>query len=343
MTQSPGFSADSSDRWQAAAVFVMGTPASPCECPDCGAKAVSGAWHLTDCLSRQATIDLTCTSCKTKQTLSLVLPPEVLPFYPLQRASMLQDAIKRQTESIAGQIRLHADAMPVAAFTTSPVWEQAKWRGTTFRWNTPESRNSRNPRNSDHPRTGPPIMGLCFDNANAGRKLFSQLVDYQGQLDEHEEIRISIIEGSPPGQPLGYSVHLCPDPESLAAYATAAGIVLDPKLIRFFGRWNRMYPVSSHPSLLEAFKKGFAQHKEFMLTSATRRDDGQEYFDVQLGLVKHKIEFRRLADITTDDDPDAMALLMPALVPATHGSRSCLEDTELIPSPIQSPNFKFKV
>jgi hypothetical protein len=52
-----------------------------------------------------------------------------------------------------------------------------------------------------------------------------------------------------------------------------------------------------------------------MLTSATRRKDGQQYFDVRLGLVKHKVEFRKLTDIAGDDDPDAVALLMPALIP----------------------------
>jgi hypothetical protein len=215
----------------------------------------------------------------------------------------VKDVIQQRVESIANQVRLHADAMPVAAFTTSPIWARAKWRGTTFRWNP------------DHPKKVPPIMGLCFDNADEGRKLFSQLVDYQGNRDEHEEIRVSIIEGSPPGQRFGYSVHISPDPESLAAYASAAGIVLDPKLIPFFGRWNRMYPIAGSPSYLQMFKEGFAKHNEFMLTSATRRDDGQQYFDVKIGLVKHKVELRKLGDITRGDDPDAMALLMPAFVP----------------------------
>jgi hypothetical protein len=160
-------------------------------------------------------------------------------------------------------------------------------------------------------------MGLCCENADAGRKLFGQLVDYHGNHDEHEEIRVSIIEGSPPGQRFGYSVHICPDPESLAAYATAAGIVLDPKLIRFFGRWNRMYPIPGQhsPPLLEMFKRGFDRHGEFMLTSATHREDGQRHFDVRLGVIKRKVEFRKLADITNDEDPDVLASLMPLLVP----------------------------
>ncbi|MDP9173553.1 MAG: hypothetical protein M3O30_06775 [Planctomycetota bacterium] len=215
-----------------------------------------------------------------------------------------------QMESINARVRICADAMPVAAFTTSPLWQEAKWSGTTFRWNP------------DRPVKVPPIMGICFRNADVGRKLFSQLVDYHGNRDEHEEIRVSIIEGSPPGQQFGYSVHICPDPESLAAYATAADLVLDPKLIRFFGRWNRLYPIpgQSSPPLLEMFKRGLEKHGEFMLTSATIREDGQQYFDAQIGLIKHKIEFRKLTDITSEDDPDALALAMPALVPPRGGS-----------------------
>jgi hypothetical protein len=165
------------NRWQAAAAMVMRTPASPRTCPQCGETSVSGAWHVTDLLSRQGTIDLVCASCKTNQTLTVTLPPGTLPFYPRQRAPLLRGAIQEQMGAIESRIKPHADAMPVAAFTTSPTWKHAKWRGATYRWNP------------DHPRKVPPIMGLCFENADAGRKLFSQLLDYHGNEDAHDENR----------------------------------------------------------------------------------------------------------------------------------------------------------
>jgi hypothetical protein len=54
-------------------------------------------------------------------------------------------------------------------------WRDAKWNGTTFRW---------------HPQSsGPPIMGLVFENADAGRAIFRQWVDACGNADPDELLR----------------------------------------------------------------------------------------------------------------------------------------------------------
>src|SRR5579862_6259599 len=122
-------------RWAHLAMFALRAPTVPLECPECHARLVSAAWHLTDFLSRQAIIDLTCSSCKATHSLNVALPPNAIPFYPIQRMAMLQNVIQEQTESITKRVRLHADAMPAADFTTSPLWQEAKWSGTTFRYN----------------------------------------------------------------------------------------------------------------------------------------------------------------------------------------------------------------
>ena len=59
---------------------------------------------------------------------------------------------------------------------------------------------------------------------------------------------------------------------------------------------------------------GFARYGQFLLAPVFRRDDRQEYFEAELGLIKHTIEFRNLSDITSENDIDAKALLMPQLV-----------------------------
>ena len=120
-----------------------------------------------------------------------------------------------------------ARAMPVANFTTSALWAEACWKSTTFCY---------------HPKShAPPVMGIMFANAEAGKALFRGLNEAYNHYDQFEEMRISIIEGSRPGAPQGYSVHICPEPDALAMHATAAGIVLDHR-VSFLGKWNRMYP-----------------------------------------------------------------------------------------------------
>jgi hypothetical protein len=66
--------------------------------------------------------------------------------------------------------------------------------------------------------------------------------------------------------------------------------------------------------LLARFQEEFAKHQEFLLAPVTRRADGQLYTDPMLGIIKNVIHFRRLSDITTADDPDAAALLLPQFI-----------------------------
>jgi hypothetical protein len=216
-------------------------------------------------------------------------------------AAGVEDSIKEQLAAIGERIRLHARTMPAAAFTTHPKWAEARWSATTFRW---------------HP-TGdaPPVMGLVFENAEAGREIFREAERQMNHIDRFEEIRVSIIEGHVAGQEHrpGYSVHISPDPEALAAHATAEDFVVDQKIVPFLGQWNRHYPVLGNPELLPRFKKEFARHREFLLAPVVLKQDGQIWFESQLGIIKNLIEFRQLTDIGPGD-PDAAALVLPSLI-----------------------------
>jgi len=187
----------------------------------------------------------------------------------------------------------------VTKFLTNPTWDSAEWVATTFRW---------------HP-TGdaPPIMGIVFEMGNEGKAVFETWTKEYGNQDPTSELRISIVEGSPEGQRYGYSVHICPDPETILARATMDGVVVDlSKMVRF-GRVNRMYPIPGQPNLLKRFQREFAKHKEYLLAPVTKRDDGQLWVDVELGIVKKTVHFRDLKDIT-ESDIDAAALALPALI-----------------------------
>jgi hypothetical protein len=141
-------------------------------------------------------------------------------------------------------------------------------------------------------------MGLIFDNAEAGL-IFREAKRQMNHEDRFEEIRVSIIDGAAPGeeQRSGYSVHICVDPEALAAQATAKDFVIDPSIVPFLGQWNRHYPVPGQPKLLARFKQEFAKHNEFLPAPVTRRADGQLWCNPELGIIKNVIHFRQLSDI----------------------------------------------
>jgi hypothetical protein len=210
--------------------------------------------------------------------------------------------MQKEAEAIEARAQQHVKAMPAAQFTTHPLWAEAKWCATTYQW---------------HPMSeAPPLMGLVFEDKEAGLEIFREAERQMNHEDRFEEIRIAIVEGAVPGQESrhGYSVHICADPEALCAHATMEDFVVDPSIVPFLGQWNRHYPVPGTPLLLPRFKEEFEKHKEFMLAPTIRRDDGNLYMVPELGIIKNAIIFRQLSDITPPDDTDAAALLLPELI-----------------------------
>lgn len=293
--------ATSKGRWHDVALQACTSPGVQVKCPNCGMETVSTAWHLAQLVTREAAIDLNCHQCKAAHSISIVLPPTAPSFFPLSRIGDFGKVIEEQFPLLADRVRQHGSAMPAAGFTTHPLWAEARWSATAFRW---------------HPASeAPPIMGIVFDNAVVGKELFRQAAEAMCHRDEFEEIRVSIIEGATPGQEHrpGYTIHICPDPESLAARATVEDVVLDPSIVPFLGQWNRHYPVPGSPKMLPKFKMEFQKHREFLLAPAVRRQDGQLWFEPELGIVKTVILFRNLSEITPDD-PDAAALVLPQII-----------------------------
>jgi hypothetical protein len=220
----------------------------------------------------------------------------------LERLPLVAEAIEKEVESISARVQQHVNAMPAAVFTTHSLWNEARWSATTYQW---------------HPTSeAPPVMGLVFDNVEAGLEIFREAERQLHHEDQFDEIRISIIEGVVPGQEHrpGYSVHLCADPDALCAHATLEDFVVDRSIVPFLGQWNRHYPVPGTPLLLPRFKQEFDTHREFMLAPAVPRASGKLYMKPELGIIKKAIVFRQLSDITSPDDIDAAAVLLPQLI-----------------------------
>ncbi len=288
--------------WMEAAIAACGSPLVSVTCPACSEIALSAEWTLLEVKSRETAVDLHCTACEARQSLRMVLPEGASACWPFERFESVAEAIEKEVESLAERIQRHASTMPAAEFATNPLWAEAQWCATTFQW---------------HPTSeAPPLMGLVFENEEAGLEIFRSVEDKMNHEDRFEEIRISIVEGAVPGQELrpGYSVHLCADPEALEAHATFDDFVVDRSIVPFLGQWNRHYPIPGQPSLLTKFKEEFEQHGEFMLAPTVLKDDGNRYMQPELGIIKNVIFFRQLSDITTPDDPDAAALMLPELI-----------------------------
>ncbi len=288
--------------WKDAAAAVCQSPFLSVKCPLCGATAVLGEWNLLSAKSRETSVDLHCAACGARESVRIALPEDAVAFYPLERFPLVVEAIAEEIESIAERVQRHARTMPAAAFTTHPLWAEAEWSATTYQW---------------HPTSeAPPIMGLVFENVEAGLEIFREAERQMNHEDRFEEIRVSIIEGMVSGQEHrpGYSVHICADPEALCAHATMDDFVVDPSIVPFLGQWNRHYPVPGAPPLLPRFKEEFEKHNEFLLAPAIRRADGNLYMEPRLGIIKNIIFFRQLSDITTPDDTDAAAQSLPQLI-----------------------------
>lgn len=292
----------SSQSWEEAASEACRSPLLPVKCPLCGANAVSAEWNLSDAKSREALVDLHCSACGGRNRARIAFLGGAGACYAFDRFPFVAGAIAEEVESIAARLRQHVKAMPAAAFATHPLWAEARWSATTYKW---------------HPASeAPPVMGLVFENVEAGLEIFREAKRQMNHEDRFEEIRVSIIEGAVPGQEQrpGYSVHICADPEALEAHATFDDFVVDPRIVPFLGQWNRHYPVPGAPRLLPRFKEEFAKHNEFMLVPAVRGADGKLYLEPTLGIIKSVIFFRQLSDIVTPDDADAAALLLPQLI-----------------------------
>jgi hypothetical protein len=176
-----------------------------------------------------------------------------------------------------------AHLLPAAAWMVDPLWPEAKWSGTCYQFD----------RAGEHP----PVMGLVFENPEKGKELFRSWTEKNGNQDELEEIRITVIEGEIDGAEPGYFVHICPDPKNAMVRATAEGIEIDGIPFGMLGQIRRMNPIVGATPMLARFKELFRKHGEFLFAPVSPREDGRQWVDLECGIVKKAIHFHNLADV----------------------------------------------
>ncbi|MCG8651132.1 MAG: hypothetical protein MI861_14940 [Pirellulales bacterium] len=221
-----------SSHWHDVSLRACENPLAQQDCPKCENSGSLGAsWYLKSIETREAQMTLKCSQCGFAAEFTLELPSGVMPCWPFDQFSLVTTEVEQEANVLKAKVQQHIQAMPAAQFATNPLWAEANWSATTYQW---------------HPTSeAPPIMGLIFDNVDAGLQIFRDAEKEINHEDRFEEIRIAIIEDdlAEQGKPSGYSVHICADPEALCGHATMAEFVVDPQVIPFLGQWNRHYPI----------------------------------------------------------------------------------------------------
>jgi TIR domain len=139
-----------------------------------------------------------------------------------------------------------------------PLWDKAKWVATAF---------------GSRPGS-PPLLGIAFVHRAPAEKIFQQWHDRYGTRDEFEELRVSIIEGTIPGEQSGYTVHIGADFENTIRRYRQSGLEIDDEsILALVSRLNRMTPEPQSP-YLAMFKNLYREHGEYLLIPATCRPDG---------------------------------------------------------------------
>ncbi len=166
-----------------------------------------------------------------------------------------------------------------------PKWDKAKWRAVAFIMDMSGEKI--------------PVLALAFENGSSGKEIFKQWHKQFGDVDEFEELRVSIIEGDIPGENPGYSIVISSNPDHTIKRAQAQGQTVDADKFLIGSRIHRMNPPAGSNNL-SMFKKAYAEKKTYLLIPASLSKRGlQPYFE--LGIVKSEIHFRHIDEVKPDD------------------------------------------
>ncbi len=170
------------------------------------------------------------------------------------------------------------------------LWDQAEWHGVLYMVDMSFQR--------------PPILGLIFRREEAAEKIFTNWRSLVGREDEHERLRIAVVEGDIPGQDYGYTVHITANPDYAFQSANQNTAGSEESRMFFISRVFRMNPDPGSKNLLN-FKNAFARIGKFLLIPVTMSTATITPSSIkphlELGISKGKILFRNAKDIGKGD------------------------------------------
>jgi hypothetical protein len=181
-----------------------------------------------------------------------------------------------------------ANDIPLIPRLVEPVlWQRAGWVAVAFLT----------------PRDLSPTLGLVFRDRDTATAIFTGWQHMLGKTDTDELLRVAVIEGSLPGQPPGYTVHVGLDVAVAEQRLRDAGIALAAPLDDRDQASCRM--LGSGGTALRRFADAYDRGRRYLLVPAVLDTaSGIEYLP-HLVIAKHRLAFRRVSDVGLIADADA--------------------------------------
>ncbi|MGX5851700.1 hypothetical protein ACWGTO_32335 [Mesorhizobium sp. PL10] len=187
----------------------------------------------------------------------------------------------------------HTDMKIVSPIVVSK-WNDARWRATLFMYSPDE----------DAP---PPVLGIAFENAEAGKAIFDGFRERFGDHDPGNDLRIAIVRGVSSKNPFAYAVVVGPNVEK--------NLPESDKLVGLVSRINIMQPKSDIH--LRSFIQQFERDGRYLLAPAHLPSlDAEPKPMLELGIGKYDLEIKEAWQIGPSD-PDAVVLDLddPPIIP----------------------------
>ena len=181
------------------------------------------------------------------------------------------------------QVKQHE--MRTVSFIRESLWEKARWSGTMFASPVDES--------------SPPILGIAFEDTEAGKQIFRFWRDELGVYDSEEKLRVAIVRGINTEEPYWYRVLIGSNP--------IAGLEgQEVRYAAFISKTSTMYARTDVH--LERFLRTCQKINHYFLMPALFRGEAvnpELIYDRYL--VKRKIHVRQAWEIGKND-PDSVAI-----------------------------------
>ena len=222
---------------------------------------------------------------------------------PIDEATARPDHPRRKAPHAGTAAHLSPDAYCMLFFNDEH-WQKAKWRGMFY----------------ELPADDLPRVGLFFDDGDAGATIFREWRERFGSLDQFDELRISFVFGSIPGEPAGYSVVLSPDLSGVVNGYISRGMRPRPNMRSSLFleqvKYRRMHAQRERGWVpeVERFRKTYTPGAPFLFGPARRSNvlsaagAPQVLFDTSLAIRKQVCFFRSVAGLRHDRDVEACVL-----------------------------------
>ncbi len=233
---------------------------------------------------------------KPKYAISAWTKPEDQKVYHLKRREawdisvpVLSNQIQDDTKDLSSKFTYdrnvikHKDHL-VLSHVNIDLWNKAKWGGTGFIYV---------PDGSDEP-----MLGVIFGDYEIGKQIFREWQQSIGEVDEFEELRVSIIQDIEPNSPK-YKVVIGTEVDNVLK-RRGQEHTATTKMFVMMSRINTMEP-DPNSKYLENFKRLYGIHGCYRIIPCGNFNGRAFDFAPELSILKKKIHFRDLKDITQND------------------------------------------